>query len=734
MRFYVPDWDDWVDAEYDFIHDESSAIDIDDRRMGYIWDLFDHERTPIDGVLLSREQVEESTAKADRLTSSGVYDAPNLDIPRWLPTISDCGAWGYKSLPFPPYDNAEMLEFYEQLGVSVGVTIDHLVLGSGHTSRIYLDERALPDDFSTGDIQEGVLDRVDVMIDEWPEEWPDYVSEYDESIYATGQVEPFDPALFEQSYSMLIPDLQVHPHAVFRNDDMTFRYELTLTNAETLKRLYDAGEYSFRLMCAIQGWDPMSYTEATDRVLAMGYQYLGIGGVAGSQEAAVTDIVEAVSNRITDFERTHDTRIDTHVFGFAKTGAFDSIGRSGITSFDSASMLRSAWTGGRNYHLSRTRKYDAIRVRYPTTTSSLVAAIERALRGQEMLSALRAFDTNSSIATALESWHKSAATALSELESYLRGHKHDARYDSHLLRDLEANFRDHYPHARALKASFSDRFVKHLLKRLREDDAEDPLEFSAYREVISEAEAVFSAWTPTKLDEIRAAEDESRECGTFEQLWPLVRTYGKTVGDEEYLPAYRDLLQDQPWTDCECEICERHGIEVAIFRGNNRNRRRGFHNTRQFYDEFAEKLPKVAVVTPATPKISQFDTVEAFLHTECRAFWSAVHDLPVAEIGVTTAAGLHEWWDTPPSRISLDPTEITAELASFCVRYDDLYLDASTWSPPEALCESTEAVGCTVRMFDSPDTLREATLDRLGYDEDFTPEPMLQTGLSEFNP
>jgi len=25
-------------------------------------------------------------------------------------------------------------------------------------------------------------------------------------------------------------------------------------------------------------------------------------------------------------------------------------------------------------------------------------------------------------------------------------------------------------------------------------------------------------------------------------------------------------------------------VEVAIFRGNNRNRRRGFHNTRVFYD------------------------------------------------------------------------------------------------------------------------------------------------------
>lgn len=38
------------------------------------------------------------------------------------------------------------------------------------------------------------------------------------------------------------------------------------------------------------------------------------------------------------------------------------------------------------------------------------------------------------------------------------------------------------------------------------------------------------------------------------------------------------MLSEQPWKRCECNICKSVGIEVAIFRGNNRNRRRGFHN------------------------------------------------------------------------------------------------------------------------------------------------------------
>jgi len=42
-------------------------------------------------------------------------------------------------------------------------------------------------------------------------------------------------------------------------------------------------------------------------------------------------------------------------------------------------------------------------------------------------------------------------------------------------------------------------------------------------------------------------------------------------------------LQDRPWKKCGCAICKKWGIEVAVFRGNNRNRRRGFHNTHVFY-------------------------------------------------------------------------------------------------------------------------------------------------------
>jgi len=48
----------------------------------------------------------------------------------------------------------------------------------------------------------------------------------------------------------------------------------------------------------------------------------------------------------------------------------------------------------------------------------------------------------------------------------------------------------------------------------------------------------------------------------------------------------RRTLEDRPWQSCSCSVCKASGVEVVIFRGNNRNRRRGFHNTFVFYNMF----------------------------------------------------------------------------------------------------------------------------------------------------
>lgn len=51
-----------------------------------------------------------------------------------------------------------------------------------------------------------------------------------------------------------------------------------------------------------------------------------------------------------------------------------------------------------------------------------------------------------------------------------------------------------------------------------------------------------------------------------------------TASKASYLDHYRRTLTDAPWRNCPCRICKDHGVEIVIFRGTERNKRRGFHN------------------------------------------------------------------------------------------------------------------------------------------------------------
>lgn len=67
-----------------------------------------------------------------------------------------------------------------------------------------------------------------------------------------------------------------------------------------------------------------------------------------------------------------------------------------------------------------------------------------------------------------------------------------------------------------------------------------------------------------------------------------VRAYDSLLDRDEadesdMLEAYRRTLEAKPWKICDCNVCQGIGIDVLIFRGLNRNKRRGAHNTLQLY-------------------------------------------------------------------------------------------------------------------------------------------------------
>jgi hypothetical protein len=61
-------------------------------------------------------------------------------------------------------------------------------------------------------------------------------------------------------------------------------------------------------------------------------------------------------------------------------------------------------------------------------------------------------------------------------------------------------------------------------------------------------------------------------------------------GKRDRRELYREVLEAAPWRECECEICQDVGIQVMLFRGTERNKRRGFHNLYVFAKRVAREL------------------------------------------------------------------------------------------------------------------------------------------------
>ncbi len=95
--------------------------------------------------------------------------------------------------------------------------------------------------------------------------------------------------------------------------------------------------------------------------------------------------------------------------------------------------------------------------------------------------------------------------------------------------------------------------------------------------VVSQSEAIKAERECLKLLR-QYDEDESVKA---QDVVDALRSYQSLLGDEKKLKKvdkYKETLVDRPWRDCPCDLCRQHKIEMVIFRGTERNKRRGFHN------------------------------------------------------------------------------------------------------------------------------------------------------------
>lgn len=141
----------------------------------------------------------------------------------------------------------------------------------------------------------------------------------------------------------------------------------------------------------------------------------------------------------------------------------------------------------------------------------------------------------------------------------------------------------HYAAVRIPEAKENTGRVKKLL-------VENGGEFSEYKALEKRALDSLRAFDHGKLD--------------LETTLEAILAYDERLGEnrEKHIEYYREVLQEKPWKQCDCNICRSIGIDVVIFRGNNRNRRRGFHNTHVFYKQVSnlKKKIKSEVLNPAS--------------------------------------------------------------------------------------------------------------------------------------
>lgn len=75
--------------------------------------------------------------------------------------------------------------------------------------------------------------------------------------------------------------------------------------------------------------------------------------------------------------------------------------------------------------------------------------------------------------------------------------------------------------------------------------------------------------------------------GSLAELGTPIESRPGSATVEDLRERYLRTLQDRPWRRCDCAICKALSVEVIIFRGSNRNKRRGIHNMGVFHAHVA---------------------------------------------------------------------------------------------------------------------------------------------------
>ena len=130
LNYFIPDWDDYLDPEYDFVNDRFSW-DSKERVRQYAHELF-KRRALYDGILVSLGHIVMGKGFAKNGLKPNVKVGSTrkyLHLRRNHLLMGDCGAFSYRRLTAPPFSTEEVIKLYKRLKVDIGASIDHIPFG-----------------------------------------------------------------------------------------------------------------------------------------------------------------------------------------------------------------------------------------------------------------------------------------------------------------------------------------------------------------------------------------------------------------------------------------------------------------------------------------------------------------------------------------------------------------------------------------------------------------------------
>lgn len=126
LRYFIPEWDDLVDPDYDFLTETHSGENCNWEHAVYAHQMYPEPN--YDGLLMSRAVAEAKKLKEQRINEVGVHRY--LRVPREFPVMGDCGAFDYILEEKPPYSTADVIDYYTRLDFDYGVSVDHLIVSA----------------------------------------------------------------------------------------------------------------------------------------------------------------------------------------------------------------------------------------------------------------------------------------------------------------------------------------------------------------------------------------------------------------------------------------------------------------------------------------------------------------------------------------------------------------------------------------------------------------------------